>query len=341
MDAPQATTSGRVATGRETMKAIVQDRYGGLKTLEYKDIDRPEAKDDEVLVRVRAAGLDRGVWHLMAGLPYLIRFIGFGVRRPKVRVRGMDVAGTVEAVGGDVTRFQPGDEVFGWADGSYAEYVSVPAGNLALKPANLSFEQAAILPISGFAALQALRDVGQVQAGQRVLVIGAAGGVGSYAVQLAKAFGARVTGVASARQLELVRSLGADDVVDYTREDVTDGSRHWDLVIDTGGHRPLSRLRRALTPRGTLVIVGSEGRGRWLGGFDRNLRAVALSPFVGQRLGMLSSKTRQDDLQTLRELLEAGKVIPAVSATYPLAEVPEAIRQLVEGHRGGKLVITV
>ena len=341
MDAPQATTSGRVATGRETMKAIVQDRYGGLKTLEYKDIDRPAPKDDEVLVRVRAAGLDRGVWHLMAGLPYLIRFIGFGVRRPKVRVRGMDVAGTVEAVGGDVTRFQPGDEVFGWADGSYAEYVSVPAGNLALKPANLSFEQAAIVPISGFAALQALRDVGQVQAGQRVLVLGAAGGVGSYAVQLAKAFGARVTGVASTRQLELVRSLGADDVADYTREDVTDGSRHWDLVIDTGGHRPLSRLRRALTPRGTLVIVGSEGRGRWLGGFDRNLRAVALSPFVGQRLGMLSSKTRQDDLQTLRELLEAGKVIPAVSATYPLAEVPEAIRQLVEGHRGGKLVITV
>jgi NADPH:quinone reductase-like Zn-dependent oxidoreductase len=341
MDAPQATTSGRVATGRETMKAIVQDRYGGLETLEYKDIDRPAPKDDEVLVRVRAAGLDRGVWHLMAGLPYLIRFIGFGVRRPKVRVRGMDVAGTVEAVGGDVTRFQPGDEVFGWADGSYAEYVSVPAGNLARKPAHLSFEQAAIVPISGFAALQALRDVGQVQAGQRVLVIGAAGGVGSYAVQLAKAFGARVTGVASARQLELVRSLGADDVVDYTREDVTDGSRHWDLVIDTGGHRPLSRLRRALTPRGTLVIVGSEGRGRWLGGFDRNLRAVALSPFVGQRLGMLSSKPRQEDLQTLRELLEAGKVTPAVSGTYPLAEVPEAIRQLVEGHRGGKLVITV
>ena len=341
MDAPQATTSGRVATGRETMKAIVQDRYGGLETLEYKDIDRPAPKDDEVLVRVRAAGLDRGVWHLMAGLPYLIRFIGFGVRRPKVRVRGMDLAGTVEAVGGDVTRFQPGDEVFGWADGSYAEYVGVPAGNLARKPANLSFEQAAVVPISGFAALQALRDVGQVQAGQRVLVLGAAGGVGSYAVQLAKAFGARVTGVASTRQLDLVRSLGADDVVDYTREDVTDGSRHWDLVIDTGGHRPLFRLRRALTPRGALVIVGSEGRGRWLGGFDRNLRAVALSPFVGQRLGMLSSKTRQEDLQTLRELLEAGKVTPAVSGTYPLAEVPEAIRQLVEGHRGGKLVITV
>src|SRR5215207_3205861 len=323
------------------MKAIVQDRYGGLETLEYKDIDRPAPKDDEVLVRVRAAGLDRGVWHLMAGLPYLIRFIGFGVRRPKVRVRGMDVAGTVEAVGGDVTRFQPGDEVLGWADGSYAEYVSVPAGNLALKPANLSFEQAAIVPISGFAALQALRDVGQVQAGQRVLVLGAAGGVGSYAVQLAKAFGARVTGVASTRQLELVRSLGADDVVDYTREDVTDGSRHWDLVIDTGGHRSLSRLRRALTPKGTLVIVGSEGRGRWMGGFDRQLRAVALSRFVGQRLRMLGSKPRQEDLQTLGELLEAGKVTPVIDRTYPLGEVPEAIRQMVEGHRGGKLVITV
>ena len=259
MDAPQTTTSGRVATGRETMKAIVQDRYGGLETLEYKDIDRPAPRDGEVLVRVRAAGLDRGVWHLMAGLPYLIRFIGFGVRRPKVRVRGMDVAGTVEAVGGDVTRFQPGDEVFGWADGSYAEYVSVPAGNLARKPANLSFEQAAVVPISGFAALQALRDVGQVPAGQRVLVLGAAGGVGSYAVQLAKAFGARVTGVAGTRQLELVRSLGADDVVDYTREDVTDGSRHWDLVIDTGGHRPLSRLRRALTPEGRWSSWAAKG----------------------------------------------------------------------------------
>jgi NADPH:quinone reductase-like Zn-dependent oxidoreductase len=341
MDAPQ-TTPGRVATGREiTMKAIVQDRYGGLDSLEYKDLDRPVPKDDEVLVRVRAAGLDRGVWHLMAGLPYLIRFLGFGVRKPKVRVRGMDLAGTVEAVGREVTRFQPGDEVFGWADGSYAGYASVPEGNLARKPANLSLEQAAVVPISGFAALQALRDVGEVQPGQRVLVIGAAGGVGSYAVQLAKAFGAHVTGVAGTRQMGLVRSLGADDVVDHTREDVTDGSRRWDLIIDTGGHRSLSQLRRALTPRGTLVIVGSEGRGRWMGGFDRNLRAVALSPFVGQRLRMLSSKPRQEDLQALRELLEAGKVTPPVSGTYPLAEVPEAIRQLVEGHRGGKIVITV
>jgi NADPH:quinone reductase-like Zn-dependent oxidoreductase len=290
---------------------------------------------------VHAAGLDRGVWHVMAGLPYLVRFVGFGVRRPKVRVRGMDVAGTVEAVGGNVTRFQPGDEAFGWCDGSYAEYACAPEDHFQPKPARLSFEQAAVVPISAFAALQALRDVGEVQPGQRVLVIGAAGGVGSYAVQLAKAFGAQVTGVASTRQLELVRSIGADDVVDYTRQDVTDGTRQWDLIIDTAGRRTLSQLRRALTPKGTLVIVGGEGKGRWLGGFDRNLRAVALSRFVSQRLRMLSSKPRGEDLKVLRELLEAGKVTPPISRTYPLAEVPEAIRQLVEGHAGGKIVITV
>ena len=254
----------------------------------------------------------------------------------------MDVAGRVEAVGRDVTRFQVGDEVFGWADGSYAEYVSAPEGNLAAKPSNLSFEQAAIVPISGFAALQAVRDVGRLQAGQKVLVIGAAGGVGSYAVQLAKAFGAQVTGVASTRQLALVRSLGADDVVDYTREDVTDGSRHWDLILDCAGRRTLSQLRRALTATGTLVIVGGEGGGRWLGGFDRNLRAPLVSRFVGQRLRMLSSKPRQEDLQVLRELLEAGKVTPVIGRTYPLVEVPEAIRQMVEVRGGGgKIVITV
>jgi len=322
------------------MEAITQDRYGGLGVLKLRDIDRPLPEDDEVLVRVRAAGLDRGVWHVMAGLPYLIRFIGFGLRRPKVRVRGMDVAGTVEAVGGNVTRFRPGDEVFGWCDGSFAEYACAPEDHFQPKPAALSFEQAAVVPISGFAALQALRDQGEVQPGQKVLVIGAAGGVGSYAVQLAKAFGAEVTGVCSTAQAELVRSLGADHVIDYTREDVTDGTRRWDLIIDTAGHRSLSRLRRALTPHGTLVIVGSEGRGRWLGGFDRNLRAVALSRFVGQRLRMLSSKPRPDDLESLRELIEAGKVAPAVDRTYPLRQVPEAMRYLVEGHGGGKIAIT-
>ena len=295
-----------------------------------------------MLVRVHAAGLDRGVWHVMAGLPYLIRLVGFGVRRPKVRVRGMDVAGRVEAVGREVTRFRPGEAVFGWADGSFADYARAPEDHFQPKPATLSFEQAAVVPISGLAALQALRDQGEVQPGQQVLVIGAAGGVGSFAVQLAKAFGAQVTGVASTSQAELVRSLGADQVIDYTRTDVTDGSRRWDLILDTAGHRSLSRLRRALTPTGTLVIVGSERRGRWLGGFDRNLRALALSRLVGQRLRLLSSKPRPEDLRTLRELLEAGKVVPVVDRTYPLGEVPEAIRQLVEGHGGGgKIAITV
>jgi NADPH:quinone reductase-like Zn-dependent oxidoreductase len=327
------------------MKAIVQDRYGGPEVLELRDILRPEPKNDQVLVRVHAAGLDRGVWHVMTGLPYLIRVVvpTLGLRQPKVPVRGMDLAGRVQAVGSTVTRFKPGDAVFGWTDhGSYAEYASVPADQLAAKPATLTFEQAAAVPISGFAALQGLRDEGQVQPGQKVLVIGAAGGVGSFAVQLATAFGAHVTGVAGTAQVELVRSIGADEVVDYTRQDVTDGTRQWDLILDTAGHRSLSRLRRALTPTGTLVIVGSEGRGRWLGGFDRQLRAVALSRLVGQRLRMLSSKPRQEDLQVLGELMEAGKVTPVIDRTYPLSEVPQAIRYLVEGHGGaGKIVITV
>jgi NADPH:quinone reductase-like Zn-dependent oxidoreductase len=341
-DRPRTTTT--TTTPETTMQAVVQDTYGSVEVLELRDIDRPAPGDDEVLVRVHAAGLDRGVWHVMTGLPYLIRFVvpTLGLRKPKVSVRGMDVAGQVEAVGGHVTRFRPGDAVFGWSDdGSYAEYAIAPEGNLAPKPANLTFEQAAAVPISAFAALQGLRDQGGVQAGQRVLVIGAAGGVGSFAVQLAKAFGAHVTGVGSTTQLELVRSLGADEVVDYTRDDVTDGSRHWDLILDTAGHRSLSRLRRALTPRGTLVIVGSQGRGRWMGGFDRNLRAVALSRLVGQRLRMLSSKPRQDDLQTLRELIEAGKVTPLIDRTYPLGAVPEAIRHLLRGHGRGKTVIAV
>jgi NADPH:quinone reductase-like Zn-dependent oxidoreductase len=337
-----AATTARETKGRQTtMRAIVQDRYGDLDVLELRDIDRPVPKANEVLVRVHAAGLDRGVWHVMTGLPYMIRFIGFGVRRPKVRVRGMDLAGRVEAVGEQVTRFRPGDAVFGWADGSYAEYASVPEDHLAPMPASIGFEQAAVVPISGFAALQAVRDEGEVQPGQKVLVIGAAGGVGSFAVQLAKAFGVEVTGVAGTAQLDLVRSIGADDVIDYTREDVTDGTRHWDVILDTAGHRSLSRLRRALSRRGTLVIVGSEGRGRWLGGFDRQLRALLLSRFVSQRLRALSSKPRHDDLQVLEELIRAGKLRPLVDRTYPLAEVPEAIRHLVEGHGRGKVVITV
>jgi NADPH:quinone reductase-like Zn-dependent oxidoreductase len=354
MDAPRTMTSAPVTTvaddgpqtarGRTTtMQAIVQDAYGSADVLELRDIDQPVPTDNEVLIRVQAAGLHRGDWHIMTGLPYLIRIVvpTLGLRRPKVPVRGMDVAGTVAAVGSNVTRFQPGDAVFGWCDGSFAEYATAPEDQLAAKPANLSFEQAAAVPISGFAALQGLRDMGEVQAGQRVLVIGAAGGVGSFAVQMAKAFGAQVTGVASTTQVELVRSIGADDVIDYTREDVTDGTRRWDLILDTAGRRSLSQLRRALTPKGTLVIVGGEGAGRLMGGFTRNLRAPVLSRFVGQRLRMLASKERPEDLQTLRELLEAGKLTPRIGRTYPLREVPEAMRALEAGHTRGKVVITV
>jgi NADPH:quinone reductase-like Zn-dependent oxidoreductase len=326
------------------MKAITQARYGDVDVLEFSDIDQPLPTGNEVLVQVHAAGLHRGDWHVMTGLPYMIRLVvpTLGLRQPKVPVLGMDVAGTVETVGPNVTRFQPGDAVFGWCDGAFAEYAVAPEGQLAAKPAALSFEQAAVVPISGFAALQGLRDVGEIQAGQKVLVIGAAGGVGSFAVQLAKAFGAEVTGVASTTQLELVRSIGADEVVDYTREDVTDGTRQWDLILDTAGRRSLSQLRRALTPKGTLVIVGGEGAGRLMGGFTRNLRAPVLSRFVGQRLRMLASKERPEDLQTLRELLEAGKLTPRVDRTYPLGEVPEAMRQMVEGRgRAGKIAISV
>jgi NADPH:quinone reductase-like Zn-dependent oxidoreductase len=325
------------------MKAVVQDRYGGPEVLEFRDIDQPVPADTEVLIKVRAAGVHRGDWHVMTGLPYMIRLVvpTLGPRAPKVPVLGMDVAGRVEAVGKDVTRFQPGDEVFGWTDGSFAEYAIAPEDHLAAKPAGLSFEEAAVVPISGLAALQAVRDVGEVQAGQHVLVIGAAGAVGWFAVQLAKAFGAQVTGVASTSQLELVGSVGADEVIDYTRTDVTDGTRQWDVIIDTGGRRTLAQLRRALTPTGTLAIVGGEGGGRWLGGFLRNLRAPLLSRFIGQRLRMLTSKPNQDDLQVLRELIEAGKLRPLIGRTYPLGEVPEAMRALEAGKTLGKIAIIV
>ena len=325
------------------MKAVVQDRYGGPEVLELRDIDQPTPTGNEVLVQVQAAGLHRGDWHVMTGLPYMIRIAvpTLGLRKPKVPALGMDVAGRVEAVGAQVTRFRPGDEVFGWCDGSLAEYACAPADHVAAKPAAISFEQAAVVPISGFAALQAVRDVGEVQAGQKVLVIGAAGAVGWFAVQLAKAFGAQVTGVASTSQLDMVGSIGADQVIDYTKEDVTDGTRQWDLIIDTAGRRSLSELRRALTPKGTLVIVGGEGGGRWMGGFLRNLRAPVVSRFVGQRLRMLLSKENQDDLQTLRELIEAGNLTPLIGKTYPLGEAPEAMRALEAGNTRGKVVITV
>lgn len=320
-----------------TMKAMVRDTYCSPDALRLSDIDKPVAGDDDVLVRVHAAGVDQGVWHLVTGLPYVVRIAGL----PKSRVPGLDVAGRVEAVGRNVTRFRPGDEVFGTCGGSFAEYACAREDRLAGKPANVTFEQAAAVPTSAVAALQGLRDRGQVRAGQRVLVIGAGGGVGTFAVQLAKALGADVTGVCGTTKTELVRSIGADDVIDYTREDFADGARRYDLILDTAGRRSLSRLRRALTPRGTLVIVGGEGGGRWLQGTDRQLRALLLAPFVRQRLRALMSAEREEDLRHCGELIEAGKVTPIVDRTYPLSEVPEAIRYLREGHARGKVVITV
>jgi NADPH:quinone reductase-like Zn-dependent oxidoreductase len=324
------------------MKAIVQDTYGSPDVLQLRDIDKPVAGEDDLLVRVHAAGVDPGVWHLMTGLPYLVRIMGFGLRKPKVRVRGRDVAGRVEAVGTNVTQFQPGDEVFGICEGSFAEYVCARPDKLAPKPANLTFEQAAAVPISALTALQALRDRGKVQPGQEVLIIGAAGGVGTFAVQIAKTFGADVTGVCSTTKVELVRSIGADHVIDYTREDFAAGVKLYDLILDTAGNRSLSHLRRALAPRGTLVIVGGEGGGRWLGGFDRQiLRAPILSPFVRQTLRPFISKERREDLVVLNELIEGGKVTPIIDKNYSLSEAPEAIRYLAKGHAQGKVVITV
>jgi len=323
------------------MKAIVQDTYGSADVLQLREIDRPTASDEDVLVRVHAAGCGPDVWHLMTGMPYMAR-LAIGLREPKAKVLGWDVAGTVEEVGANATGIQPGDEVMGTAKGSFAELGIAEADDLIPKPANLSFEQAAALPVSGVTALRAIREEGHVQPGQSVLVIGAAGGVGSLAVQIAKAEGAKVTAVSSTSKEDLVRSLGADDVIDYTREDFTDGSRRWDVIIDTAGRRPLSRLRRALTPKGTLVIVGGDGGGRWTGGFFRGvLRAPVVSLFLGQRLRGLATKIKRQDLLALVELVEAGTLRPVIDRTYPLIEVPDAIRYLEEGHSRGKIVITV
>ncbi len=324
-----------------TMRAIVQDTYGTADVLSLARITRPQIAEDEVLVHVRAAGLDRGTWHLMAGQPYLLRVLGFGFRAPKNAVPGLDVAGTVVAVGPAVTRFSTGDEVFGISRGSFAEYAAVRESKLSLKPANLAFDQAAVVPISGGTALQALTDAGKVKPGQRVLIIGASGGVGTYAVQLAKAFGAEVTGVCSTAKLDFVKSLGADHVVDYVCQDFAAGTNRYDLILDIAGNSSLSRLRSVLTPTGTLVIVGGEEGGRWTGGLGRSLRAPLLSPFLRQRLTMLASKERRSDQERLSPLLEDGTVTPSIDRTYPLDRVPEAMRHLEAGGVRGKVVITV
>ena len=322
------------------MKAISQDVYGSADVLTLRNVDTPVPGADEVLIRVRAAGVEQGVWHLMTGMPYLTRAF-FGFKAPKNPVRGREVAGRVEAVGQNVVGFRPGDEVYGTAEGTFAEFVCAKEGKLALKPVKASFEQAAAVPISATTALQGLRDAGQLQPGQDVLIIGAGGGVGSFAVQIAKALGAQVTGVCSTAKLDLVRSIGADHVIDYKHDDFADGARQFDLILDTAGNRPLSVLRRALKPAGTLVIVGGEGGGRWTGGLERSLRASLLSPFLGQKLKGLMAAERQEDLRYLAELIDAGAVSPVIDRTYPLGDTPEAIRYMHDGHARGKVVITM
>ena len=336
-DAPGQVPRAAVAT----MTAVVRDTYGSADVLEVRDVERPALARDEVLVRVRAAGLDRGVWHLMTGAPYLLRIAGFGLRRPKTATLGSTLAGVVEATGADVTGVAAGDAVFGVGRGSLAEYAPARADQLARMPANLTYEQAAAVPVSGVTALQALRDRGRVQAGQHVLIIGASGGVGTFAVQIAKALGAEVTGVCSTAKTDLVRSIGADHVIDYNVADIRDGDPRYDLVLDIGGNRPLTVLRRVLTSKGTLVICGGEGGGRWFGGIDRQVRAMALSPFVGQRLGTFIAIDNTNDLDTLRALIEDGAVTPVIDRTCSLAEIPDAMRDLEAGRVRGKVVATI
>jgi NADPH:quinone reductase-like Zn-dependent oxidoreductase len=331
-------TAARPST--TTMRAIAQEAYGDAEVLRPAERPLPRAlRDDEVLVRVHAAGLDRGTWHLMTGTPYAVRLV-MGLRRPKQPIPGLDLAGTVAAVGTAVTKFAPGDEVYGIGTGTFAEYAVAKEDKLAGKPASLTFEQAATVPVSAITALQAVTDLAAVQAGQRVLVTGASGGVGSYAVQIAVAAGAEVTGVASAAKADLVRSLGAAHVLDYATDDFAAGPDSYDVIIDIAGNASLSRLRRALTPTGTAVLVGGEDAGR-LTGMSRQLRALVVSLFVRQRLTLRVPKERASDLERLSALIEAGQVTPSVGATYPLADAAEAMRLLVAGQVRGKVAITI
>jgi NADPH:quinone reductase-like Zn-dependent oxidoreductase len=323
----------------DIMRAILQDSYGDADEWRVGEIAVPEIAAKEVLVKVAAAGLDRGTWHLMTGLPYLGR-LAFGMRKPKYPVPGRDLAGTVVAVGSSVTRFAVGDAVFGIGIGSFSEYAAAREAKLARTPANVTTEQAAVVPISGLTALHALRDAGRLQQGQGVLIVGASGGVGSFAVQLAKALGATVAGVCSTAKIDFVRTLGVDRVIDYTRDDFADGSQLYDLILDIGGNSSLSRLRRAMTPKGTLVIVGGEEGGN-LTGMGRQLRALVLSSFVSQRMTFLVPKENYSDLERLVEFIEAGAVIPSVDREYPLEQAADAMRQLVAGNVQGKLAITI
>jgi NADPH:quinone reductase-like Zn-dependent oxidoreductase len=330
-----------VSNKTQLMKAIVFRCYGSPDVLKFEDIEKPTAADDQVLIKVHAASVNPLDWHYMRGTPYLVRMdAGFG--KPENPRLGVDFAGTVEAVGKNVKRFKPGDEVFGGRSGAFAEYVTVREERaVALKPSNVSFEQAASVPIAAITALQALRDKGQIHAGQSVLINGASGGVGTFAVQIAKSFGAEVTGVCSTRNVDLVRSIGADHVIDYTREDFTKGAQHYDLILDNVGTHSLLEYKRVLNPKGIFVMIGSTTPGNWFGFLATPLKGLMLSPFMSQKFGMVLAELNKNDLATLGTLMQSGKVTPVIDRRYKLSETPEALRYLEEGHARGKVVLTV
>ena len=334
---------GKTAAPTNPMKAIVYCDYG-LTNLKLANVEKPTPNDDQILVRVRAASVNPYDWHFIEGTPYIMRAMGVGLRKPKDTRLGVDFAGTVEAVGKNVTQFKPGDDVFGGRGGAFAEYVCPRANRaVALKPASLTFEQAASVNIAGITALQALRDKGQIQPGQKVLINGASGGVGTFAVQIAKSFGADVTGVCSTRNVDLVRSLGADHIIDYTKEDFGKGDQRYDVILDNVPNHSLSECRRILNPNGKYVMIGGGGPNdnRWIGPFGRVIHTMVLSPFVSQKMGMMMADANQKDLTVLGDLMQSGKVKPVIDRTYKLSEVPAAIAYLEEGHARGKVVITV
>lgn len=325
------------------MKAIVYHEYGSPDVLRLEETEKLRPNDNELLIKVRAASVNPLDWHYIRGTPYILRILGTGLRKPKVARLGVDVAGQVEAVGSNVAQFKPGDEVVGKGNGAFAEYVCASENEVALKPANLTFEQAAAVPIAALTALQALRDKGKLQPGQRVLINGAAGGVGTFAVQIARSFGADVTGVCSTRNVDMVRSIGADHLIDYTREDFTQGEQRYDLILDLVGNHRLSAFRRVMSRNGTYVLIGGGGPndGRWIGPLAGPIKALMLSRFVSQKFVLLLASINRDDLTVLKELIESRKVTPIIDRTYPLSDVPEAIRYLEQGHARGKVVITV
>jgi NADPH:quinone reductase-like Zn-dependent oxidoreductase len=334
----------RAAAPANPVKAIVYCDYGTADVLTLEDIEKPTPGDEELLVKIRAAAVNPLDWHFMRGTPYVMRMMGTGVRKPEVTRLGVDFAGTVEAVGKSVTKFKAGDDVFGVKTGAFAEYVCVREDRAVVpKPASLTFEQAASIPVAAVTALQGLRDKGKVQPGQKVLINGASGGVGTFAVQIAKSFGAIVTGVCSARNADIVRSLGADRVIDYTKEDFTKGEERYDVILDNVGTRSLTDFRRVLNPEGKCVLIGGGGPndGRWIGPVSRPIKALLLSPFVSQEFSMLFANVTKEDLTILGDLMQAGKVTAVIDRRYPLSELPEAMRYLEDGHARGKVIITV